>query len=240
MDRSWVTLKDLQKLTGTLSWVSYVFVNARPYLQRLFMAMKRIKNGRIIVTKEMKMDLVVWQKIISYSQHKMHIPLLEDSKYHIYTDASIKGLGGFLYDGNKIIDSFQVDIEDILVSDLLKMDPIRSNQKIINLLELIAIATAIRIWANVLSNISLVSIVNMHTDNNNCVTFLKKMYAKKDPYADILRKITVWCVKENFNFNINFIEGSSNVIADRISKKRFEGVIRKICIHDVVRWLKED
>ena len=169
----------------------------------------------------------------------MHIQLLNESKYRIYTDASIKGLGGYLYDGEKIIDSFQCDIENIKVSELLKMDTIKDNQKIINLLELIAIAMAIRIWSNVLRNISLVSIVNMHTDSNNCVTFLKKMYAKKEPYASMLRKITIWCVKENFNFKKKFIEGCKNIIADKISKKKWERESRKICIHNATRWFNE-
>ena len=88
---------------------------------------------------------------------------------------------------------------------------------LITLLELIPVVLAIYTWGSQFSNKKLIK----HVDNEALVSVIKKQTSKSKNVMTLVRNLVLCLLQNNTTFRSEHVPGSSNKIADSISRKQW-------------------
>jgi len=207
-----LTLKELQSLTGKLSFCSQAVRASRAFLRRFYDAMCGLKKSyyKIRVNGEMREDILMWIQFIEDFNGVVHIPnkvWLDNSVIHLYTDsAGGATLGcGCYFGGNWAYCPWPVQWQG---------QPILSD---ITFLEMVPVLLAIWLWGVFLRDRK----IKFHIDNLGLVEVINKQSSKSKRLMFLVRTFVLLVMKYSVVFKAVHISSKSNYIADAISRKQF-------------------
>ena len=218
-----VTIRFIQKITGTLNFLNRVIVPGRAFTKRLYSRLK-VKDGQgnplkqyhhVSLNSEFKKDCQVWQVFLNTSQpNQLCRPFtdLEAFKMAVdvgfYTDASLNenlGFGGVF--GNRFI------------VGRWSSQFIRSQKPSIGYLELFALVAGILTWGE---NDSLCNTkIIVHCDNESVRHMVNKFAANGAQEMKLLRLLALDGLKYNRRVLVKYVKTSKNTLADALSRMNF-------------------
>ena len=200
-----MTLKDLQSVIGSLSFVCKAVPPGRAFLRRLINLTIGVKRAshKVRINKESREDLQMWCRFLTECNGATIIPeqvWLENSDIQLYTDASGSiGFGGY----------FQgAWFQGHWPASILAQSPS------ITWLEFFPIVVAVSIWGSKLAGKRVI----FRSDNKGVVSILNK---QSSPCSDIMRLVRFFvlkCMSWNVTFRAIHIPGNANEIADSLSR----------------------
>ena len=217
-----VTVKTVQKLAGSLNFICQALPAGRPFLVSLY-RMIRTRGGAKLkaghhrrISNETSNDLNMFRSFIQANAHLkiQSVPFLnhlniDSDDIQLYADAAgaeDKGLGCF----------FCTEWFFSAWSDTsLFRHNFRPN---IALLELLAVVTALDLWAPSLQG----KTVTLRSDNMATCCFINRKKTDILAAMSLLRHLTLTCLQFQILVKSRHIEGAKNISADLISRKRFQ------------------
>ena len=201
-----LTLKELQSLIGSLSFVCKAVTPGRPFLRRLIDLTCGIKRAwyKIRLSEGAKCDLKMWLIFLNEFNGASIIPdqmWHADSDLQLYTDASGEiGVGGY-FQGRWFQERWPESCSG-------------SNRNSIAWMEFFPIVVAVVLWGEWLKGKRIV----LRSDNTSVVAILNKQTSKCPKIMKLLRFFVLQCLKLNLGFCAKHIPGKENVIADALSR----------------------
>ena len=202
---SFMTLRGLQSLIGSLSFICRAISPGRAFLRRLIDLTIGLKRPfqKIRLSKGARLDLAMWQTFLARFNRCVLIPdqfWCEDNDLQLFTDASGGiGCGGFL-DGKWFQGRWPPEI--------LLME------KSIAWLEFFPIVVAVALWGRLLVGKRIL----IRSDNEAVVAILNKQSSKCADIMNLVRFFVLQCLKHNVAFKARHIPGIKNNIADALSR----------------------
>ena len=227
--REVTTLRELQSLTGYLSFCAKVIPVGRSFLRRLFNATCQDPKARgqpvepgqpgqpgqprkpgqpITITADMKADLSWWHAFLP-QWNGISIIHRERAIWYVWTDASsTKGQGAFFTAPG--IDHHTVPWEQAFSKNLSR----HHRGKDINFLEMHTVHLAIKCWLSHFKHHRLV----VFTDNTTVFHGLSR-HSVRGPAMDPLRKITLCAALHDIEICPHWIPTHENTLADLLSRR---------------------
>lgn len=206
------TLRQLQSVTGLLSFACEVVLPGRAFLRRLFDLTIGVRKPyfRVRLTRGAKEDLNVWLSFLK--QYNGRCLFLEQRVFsthelELFTDASKSGFGAV----------FGVDWFKGSWPDWWK-------QQNITFLELYPIVLAVETWGHNWQNKRLI----LHTDNQALVPVITNQTSKEPLVMKLVRRLVLVCLRYNLVLSAQHIAGIDNGIADALSRFQMER-FRELC-----------
>lgn len=208
------SLLQLQQVAGLLQFVSQVAPLGRAYLGRLYAALRRAHRSpasRLRLSRPAQAELRWWRDLLSSwcgSSILSSSPLVA---IHMWTDASLRALGGHLGLASSPTASFFRDV------------PRRHRRKNIRFLEALAVLDSLRVFLpHVLA--SGASHLVVHVDNEN-VEFGLRSGRSRDPLTQtLLREIFGLCFHNRLTLVPVCVSSAENVLADLLSRRKFSQI----------------
>lgn len=200
------TKRELLSLIGKLSFACKVVKPGRMFLRRLIDLSTTVErlHHHIYISAETKADIAWWYEFLNPWNGicvMQEEPVLA-SELQLFTDAALHVGFGAVF-GNKWLSGEWS-------KNLL---PLPIAQK-----ELFAVFVAISTWRNQLANKQ----IKLSTDNT-AVVEVWTIGSTKDPtMLKILRALFFLCAQSNINLTVSHIAGKKNVLADLLSRARFQ------------------
>lgn len=206
LGRKKVTLKELQSLTGSLAFCSKALPAARAFNRRFYGAMSGISKSfhRIRVTKGMKEDIKVWLTFLDKFNGCTFFPdefWITNTVLELFTDSSGSLGCGAYFQKKWLVFKWPLDWGQRVLRD-------------ITFLELVPIVLAILTWSKMLTNKK----VLFHVDNSALVDIINSKSSKSDRVMCLLRPLVLTTMNYNIQIKCSHIAGSTNEIADSISR----------------------
>ena len=212
LNRKKITLKELQSLTGLLSFCSRAIPAARAFNRRFYDAMSRIKKHfhRIRITVEMKEDAMIWLRFLEnfngcsfYDKSDW----IDANNLQLYTDSAGRANLGCaaIFQTHWIFLPWPINWSSKhLLND-------------ITFLELVPIVLAFYVWEESLKNRRLI----LNTDNMALVSVLNTKTSKSKRVMHLLRPLILLSMRSDIQFKAVHIEGKRNIVADAISRRQW-------------------
>ena len=199
-----ISLRDLQSLVGSLSFICRAVPPGRAFLRRLIDMQLGVKESwhKIKMSAGAKEDLSMWSVFLEKFNGSSLFGdqyWLGDQDMQFFTDASGVGFGGF-YQGNWFQGKWPADGF--------------SKNHSIAWLELFPIVVAVSLWGKSLSCKRVV----LRCDNEAVVTILNKQTSKCPLIMRLMRFLVLQCLKLNLIFKAIHVPGKENNIADSLSR----------------------
>lgn len=203
-----IILKDLESVTGLVSFCSKAIPSARAFIRRFYYLIASVNNKKphyfVGINKEAKKDVQVW---LDFLEHFNGIYFIPDDCWftlELYTDSSGNSqLGcGAYFRGRWAQFRWPCSWCD---SDIMKN---------MSLLELIPIILALWIWSPELRNKK----VSFYIDNQALVSIINKRKSKDKNIIKLIRSLVFLTMDNIIQFKALHIEGVNNNIADIISR----------------------
>lgn len=196
--------KEVESLVGLLSYVSKCVRPSRIFLSRMLDFLASMpKKGEVNLTDEFHRDLYWWSKFVPLYNGVSLIPPpdFKAAGTMLATDACLSGCGGY---NNINGQYFHVRFPDSVSARNLH----------INVLELLAIMVAIKLWGTNLKGHRF----EMQCDSSVAVAAMN-LARIKDPFSQaIMREIVFWCAIYQVEVYTHHISGYKNEIADCLSR----------------------
>ena len=198
-----IKLHQLQSLCGMLNFASGIITPARAFNRRLYDLGIGLEKSyyRIKVTKEVKQDLLVWQKFLHNYNSKTFLLdyiWLTNDHLQLYTDASSTiGFGGVF--GSKWF------------YGLWHPDCLRLN---IALLEYYPICLALHLWGPVLAN----KCITINSDNMAVVYIINSCTSKDKTIMKLVRRFVYLAMHYNILIRAKHLPGILNSCCDFLSR----------------------
>ena len=200
-----LTLRNLQSLIGSLSFVCKAISPGRAFLRRLIDLTRNIKKPwhRVSLSKGAISDLKMWLVFMQNFNGRAIIPeqfWREDTDLQLFTDASgAIGFGGY-FQGKWFQGKWPWNHEN--------------NTHSIAWMEFLPIVVAIVLWSNLLSGMRII----IRSDNSAVVSIINKQSSKCPVIMRLVRFFVLQCLKFNVTFTARHIPGLENNIADSLSR----------------------
>ena len=207
LNRKSATLQELQSLIGLLNFACKVVPPGRPFLQRMILLTRGVKQSHhhIKLNAGFREDVKMWQKFIdNWNGKNLFLnPLWETSNtLQLFTDAATtEGYGGIFQTSwfqGRWAPGQQVGQGGINI----------------DWQELFAIVVACTIWGQQWS----CKRVLFNCDNKPVVDILNSKRSKSPRIMTLVRELTLLTLKYNFYFKAQHIAGCKNDISDSISR----------------------
>ena len=207
-----VTLKEIQALVGALNFFSRAVPSARAFNRRFYDATCGVKQPHhfIRINAGIREDLEMWLTFLRDFNGKRYFQICSwhhSDVLQLFTDSAGKsqlGCGAF-FNGQWFFFPWPVHWHGC---------PIMRD---ITLLELIPVVLAISTWGSQFSNKKLI----MHVDNEALVSVINKQTSKSKNVMTLVRTLVLCLLQNNTTFRSEHVPGSSNKIADSISRKQW-------------------
>lgn len=208
-----LTLHKAQKLAGYLSFCSAVVTLGRTYMRRIwnFMGTFTSLSAHRPLTTAIRKDLEWWKDLLPSFNG---IRLFDDTArpvFHLYTDASLQGLGAFWFKSTIAEDGWK--------NYACKLHPAQafsirsSTTEHINALELEATRVAFDRWSTHWTH----GTVIIHTDSSVAFNGLTDG-SLRGPAMDPLRAILLEAAVFDIQIHCRWLSSSSNALADALSR----------------------
>ena len=199
-----LSLRELQSLIGSLSFVCKAISPGRTFLRRLINLTCGVKKQghKISMTTGAKADLNMWLVFLKKFNGVAIIPdqrWIEDSELELFTDASGSiGFAGF-FQGRWFQEVWPEDYG-------------RSHS--ITLLEFFPVVVAVVLWGHQLVGKRII----LRSDNEAVVAIINKQTSRCPYVMKLLRFLVLQCMKFNLHLCARHISGKSNNVADALSR----------------------
>ena len=197
-----VKVRKILSLAGSLSFMTRAIPAGRPFLRRMFDGVKgKEKHRWTLVTEGIKLDIQTWLDFLDgYNGSTKFPPLVRATppEIDIYTDASLAGYG-IVCDKQWVMETFP-SFDDPQPSMTWR--------------ELYPILVAVYVFENKLKDKK----VCFHTDNSGVFHILHKLSSDKTEIMDLVRPLTLQCLKLNIMICTKFVPTQYNIWADPISR----------------------
>ena len=207
-----VTLRELQSLLGSLSFLSRAVSPGRAFIRRLYDATAGITkpHHHIRVTTEMRDDMNMWLTFLRTFDGNAYFPdsvWSSNDTLEFFTDsAAAESLGcGAFYAGNWVAFAWP---EAWYGTDIMKD---------ITFLELVPLFLALLIWGSELANKK----VLFRIDNMALVSIINRKTSKSKRVMQFLRHFVLLTLQHNIIFKSKHISTLQNATADAISRFQF-------------------
>jgi hypothetical protein len=202
-----ITLRELQSIIGLLNFACAVVVPGRAFLRRLInMTIGVAKpHYRIRLTKGAKDDLRLWLSFLyEFNGKCLFLPSTWASSVtlHLFTDSAASIGYGAVFNTSWLLGSWNE----------------AWRHQNITLLEFYPIILALDTWCDRLAN----QCVLFHTDNMALVSIINKQTTKDTGILQLLRRMVLVCLKHNILFQAIHIPGCCNILADLLSRSKFD------------------
>ena len=208
LEASNITLKELQSVIGSLSFVCKAVSPGRAFLRRLIdlTCGRKKSNEKIQLSQGARTDLEMWCIFLRQFNGTSIIPdqaWVEGQDLDLYTDASGQiGFGGY-YRGRW----FQGRWPNEEVKTLS-----------IAWLEFFPIVVAVTVWGEGLKGKRII----LRSDNQAVISILNRQTSKCPRIMRLVRFFVLQCLKLNIAFYAKHIAGKENNIADALSRFQME------------------
>ena len=211
-NRKKITLRELQSLIGLLNFACLVVPPGRSFLRRLIDRTKNITNPFhfIKLTKEARADINAWKIFIDSFNGKsvfLSDQWLSSDHLKLFTDAS--GNIGF----SAVFGSWWFAHEW----------PLELKDHQIAVKELLPIVLCIELWGCYMTS----------SDNQAIVEVINKQSCKDKILMRLVRRLVLISLKYNIVFRAKHIAGKSNIVADYLSRFKFQKA------QEVAPWLSQ-
>ncbi|XP_063426544.1 uncharacterized protein LOC134710223 isoform X1 [Mytilus trossulus] len=213
LGRKKITLRDLQSLCGSLAFCAKALPAGRAFSRRIYLASSHAKKPHhyVRITEGIYQDLLVWELFLDKFNgisYMLDIDWTSNSVLQLFTDSaggSTKGCGCY-FQGKWAFLKWPVEWSG---TEVLRD---------ISYLEMIPIALYVYLWGNLFQKKKIL----FNSDNNAVVEILNKKTSKSIRIMNLVRHIVYWSLLGNFHIKAQFIPGYTNIIADCISRKKFQ------------------
>lgn len=201
--RKKVTLKELQSVIGSLSFLSRAVRPGRVFLQRLIALTRKVHKPHhyVPISVGARHDAAMWRTFLTaFNGVSIMLPSewLSTDTIQLYTDSSaLTGYGAY-FAGNWFNGVWSEDVSELSMA----------------VLELFPIALALATWADFLRNKKLV----IFSDNQAVTEVINSQSSRCGKLMFLLRKVTLISLQHNFLLRAQFIPGKTNEIADALSR----------------------
>lgn len=208
-----VTLTELRSLLGLLNFATSVTCPGRAFLRRLTDLTKgppKPHYFRVRIKKEARLDIKAWLLFIENFNNKSVFKddtFISSDHLKLYTDAS--GSLGFA---------------GVLGSKWFANEwPATMSHLQIAIKELFPIVIALELWGDLLENKNVLFL----TDNAAITCVINRQTSKEPTIMRLVRRLVVVCMCKSIHFKAEHIPGKVNVIADGLSRLKFQEVRQK-------------
>ena len=208
--------RELLSLIGKLMFVSRVVRPGRSFVRRMIDLSKRVKHlhYKVKLNVEFQRDVDWWlQYLPSWNGVKMIMPSTID--HHVFTDASDLAISGY-WEGKWFVQEFVNGHEDML-------------DMCINWRELCAVVTAAATYGAQWRGAQ----VLFHCDNVCVVQILNSGSCKNAAMMELIRKLFFISATYEFELRSIYISTSDNIIADALSRLKFNMFRREVPDADI-------
>lgn len=203
-----ITKKELQSLAGRLCWAVCVHPWLKPFLASLFqaIAMLALPSHKLKISRTMRLDMEWWACCLSKD---INVRLIWDQRpgVVITTDSCSVGAGGFCFNDG-----------DFCYINWLLDKPCLANSHI-NLKELATVWLCLDRWAPAYQGHHF----DVYTDSFMTACALNNRYSSNNLASRILRLVAQLIMRHDITITAHFIKGSTNDIADAISRLHSPG-----------------
>ena len=205
LENTTITLKELQSLIGSLTFVCKAVTPGRAFLRRLIDLTCNIKKSwhKIRLSKGAREDLGMWMVFLKDFNGRAIFPeqfWRDNEDLQLFTDSSGRlGFGGFL-DGKWFQGEWPKSINQTKFS--------------IAWLEFFPIVVAVTLWGNLLKGKRII----IRSDNAAAVAIINKQSSKCPIIMRLVRFFVLQCLKSNLAFSAQHISGKANTVADALSR----------------------
>ena len=214
-------VKELETVTGILSWYATGIPAGRSYLSSLFACKNRVGSStkRVRLTAEAKSDLTWWRALLIVAHRYPEslaasidaVRRVKTPSLYMRTDASSLIGGGAVMSvtkGGPSLDGFAGDAIRWTVEELKMFETMGIS---INVLEYYAVQYYVMLWGDKLKG----EVIHIECDNTSAVAWIVKARAGHSPAADALSKLfSLFCLKWNITIICTHIKGIDNTVAD--------------------------
>jgi hypothetical protein len=201
------TKQQLQSLIGKLQFVAKCVRAGRVFISRLLHILPTLRqqHHRFYVNAEIKKDLLWWRAFLRKFNGITVIPdMVWSAPDALFaTDACLVSLGGWCQD-----QFFSCKFPPHV------LHKVETKEYHINILELMAIMVALKLWAHKLIN----SRVQVLCDNLASVTVLNTGRTKDKVMLALMREIVYLCCKYNCQIRLVHISTKDNTLSDYLSR----------------------
>ena len=207
LNKSKVTLRELQMLVGVLNFACSVVVPGRAFLRRLIDLTIGIRHPhhRVRLTRQAKLDLGVWLEFLNNFNGRsffLATRFLTGDVLQLYTDAA-GGVGYGAMCGSAWFHGRW---------------PETWRSFSVSVLELYPIMAAVVVWSDSWANKN----VCFFTDHESLVPILNNQTSRDPNIMALLRPLVLTCLRFNINFTARHIPGRYNILADKLSRSQVE------------------
>jgi hypothetical protein len=205
-----LTKNQLQSIAGKLSWASVVVPWGKTHTCSFYRSLSYLnKSSHKIVTSKLHSDITFW---IKYLGSGSNTRLIWDNRpvLCMFTDSSGPCGGAFCTNGDWLFRSWNVDNPRIARAH-------------INIKELQMGCEAVSRWAPIYPN----SRFLVFMDNVAATCIMNKGSSRNQLAIDCMRSLSITAIKYNISVEAFFIPGSTNDIADSISRFHLNGQIQR-------------
>lgn len=208
MKKTRLTKRQLQSIAGKLNWACNVHPWGRPFMASFFQAIAMLSkpDHKFKISEVMRMDMHWWACCLANDIHVRHI-WDQRPGVVITTDSCSVGAGGFCFNDG-----------DFCYINWLLDKPWLSNAHI-NLKELATVMICLERWAAAHPGHHFY----VYSDSFMTTCAINKHYSPNSLASKILRFIAQLVMKYNISISAFFIKGTSNDIADAISRLHSPG-----------------
>jgi len=214
-----ITLKQLESVTGLMSFCAKAIPSARAFLRRFFDLMSNVKKPyhKIRLNSEVKEDIKMWLTFLENFNGQCFFPerfWTNNDHLQLYTDSSGNselGCGAFLQ-GSWVQFRWPNSWQD---HQILKN---------MSFLEFIPVLLAIFLWGEKLKNKRIL----FNIDNNALVSIVNKRSSKDKQIMQLMRPFVLMTMLNNIQFKSLYIVGFQNKVADSLSRfqmSRFRSLV---------------
>ena len=200
-----LTLRSLQSLIGSLSFICRAVAPGRAFLRRLIDLLSGCNKPwhKIRLSRGAKADLQMWLVFLEKFNGKAIISdqfWVQDSDIQLFTDASGGiGFGGY-FGGRWFSGPWPAAV--------------LSASHSIAWLEFFPVVVALTLWGSFLAG----KRVLIRSDNTAVVSIINKQTSKCNKIMRLVRYFVLLCLEENVSFRAKYIPGVRNNIADALSR----------------------
>ena len=212
-----ITIKFIQRLTGTLNFLSRAIVPGRAFTRRMYTKLTGIHKHNlkayhhVSLDREFLDDCSMWIDFLTRNQITIFRPFIDYAPHdysetiQFYTDASkTRGFGCF-FNGRWTFSKWENNFVE------------RENPSI-DFLELYALCVAVAIWSNFLANRR----VTIFCDNQGVMGMINKTATGGKNSMNLIRRLVLSNLKNNTRIKVEFIKSEDNILADSLSRFDFD------------------
>ena len=215
LSRGTLTLRETQRLAGFLSFCSAVVLLGRTHLQRLWGFSSSFINplSHRPLTEPARADLTWWRDLLPRFNGVRFIDETLRPRFHLFTDASRTGLGGFFYPGGPEHSLWNLCCPSFPASNAFGVPLLPDEVPLhINHLELRAIELAFRVWGSLWHH----GIVTIHTDNAAAFAGVHNGTIR-GPAMAALRPTLLAAAEADIHLHVLWLPTDRNSLADALS-----------------------